>query len=389
MEKKIKFGILGYGNMGTEHSLNLWKGLCPELELVAIADLNPDRRAAAKELWGDKITIFESGDEMLESGMLEACLIAVPHYDHPKFVIKCIESGIHVVSEKPAGVYAKAVREMNEVADAHPDVVFGMMFNVRAHRLYMKLHELVKSGKYGEIRRVNWMITDWFRTQIYYDSGSWRATWAGEGGGVLVNQCPHQLDLLQWICGMPVKVHSHLHFGKWHDIEVEDDVTAYLEWPNGATGVFVTSTGDACGTDRLEIQMDRAKIVVEGGKIDLTEFAQSATDFIKNAETGFAKLETQKVEVENNYVSTHHVGVLNAFAGAVLRGEPLIADGREGINGVRLANAIHLSGFLGKEVECPVDEDLYYEELMKRVATSRQKTQVKSVFFDTSNSRKS
>ena len=188
---------------------------------------------------------------------------------------------------------------------------------------------------------------------------------------------------------MPVKVHSHLHFGKWHDIEVEDDVTAYLEWPNGATGVFVTSTGDACGTDRLEIQMDRAKIVVESGKIDLTEFAQSATDFIKNAETGFAKLETQKVEVENNYVSTHHVGVLNAFAGAVLRGEPLIADGREGINGVRLANAIHLSGFLGKEVECPVDEDLYYEELMKRVATSRQKTQVKSVFFDTSNSRKS
>ena len=389
MEKKIKFGILGYGNMGTEHSLNLSKGLCPDLELVAIADLNPDRRAAAKELWGDKITIFNSGEEMLESGMLEACLIAVPHYDHPRFVIDCLKRGIHVMSEKPAGVYAKAVREMNEEADKHPDVVFGMMFNLRAHRLSMKLRELVHSGKYGEIRRVNWMITDWFRTQLYYDSGNWRATWAGEGGGVLVNQCPHQLDLLQWVCGMPVKVHSHIHFGKWHDIEVEDDVTAYLEWENGATGVFVTSTGDGCGTDRLEIQMDRAKIVLEGSDLSLIEFEESATDFIKNATAGFGRIKTEKVELENNYVSTHHVGVLNAFAGAILRGEPLIADGREGINGVRLANAIHLSGFLGKTVDCPVDEDLYYEELMKRVATSRRKTEVKTVFMDTNGSRKS
>ena len=387
MEKKIKFGIIGYGNMGTEHSLNLSKGLCPELDLVAVADLNPDRRAAAKELWGDKITIFNSGDELLESGMVEACLIAVPHYDHPKFVIACLERGIHVMSEKPAGVYAKAVREMNEVADKHPDVVFGMMFNMRAHRLFRKVRDLVKSGKYGEIRRTNWIITDWLRTQIYYDSGDWRATWAGEGGGVLVNQCPHQIDLWQWICGMPVKVHSHIHLGKWHDIEVEDDVTAYVEYANGATGVFVTSTGDACGTDRFEIQMDRAKIIVENGQIELYEFEQDANDFIKNAPNGFAKLKVEKVEVENDYVSTHHVGVLNAWAGAILRGEPLLADGREGINGVMISNAIHLSGFLGKEVECPVDEDLYYEELMKRVATSRRKTGVKAVYFDTSNSR--
>ena len=274
---------------------------------------------------------------------------------------------------------------MNEAAEKHPDVVFGMMFNQRTNCLYRKLRELVQSGNYGRIRRTNWIITNWYRPQAYYNSGGWRATWAGEGGGVLLNQCPHQLDLWQWICGMPKKVQAHLHFGKWHDIEVEDDVTAYVEYENGATGVFVTTTGDGRGSNRLEIQMDKAKFVVEDGKLIMDEFEMSEPEFSATNKEVFGSLKGELKEIETDGENPQHIGVLNAWGGAILRGEKLVAHGSEGINGLMLSNAMHLSAFLGKEVELPIDEELYYEELMKRVKTSRKKDGVKAVFADTTN----
>ncbi len=386
MDKKVKLGIIGFGNMGSGHAKNIMEGNCPEIELVAIADIKQSRRDAAKELYGDAITVFDDAEKMMDSGLVDAVLVAIPHYDHPKYSISAMERGIHVMCEKPAGVYAKAVREMNEVADKHPEVVFGMMFNQRTNHVYRKMRELVQSGKYGQIRRTNWIITNWYRTQAYYDSGDWRATWSGEGGGVLLNQCPHQLDLWQWICGMPVKVQSNLRIGQWHDIEVEDDVTTYVEYANGATGVFITTTGDACGTNRFEVQMDGAKLVVENDELTVYEFEHNAEEFTRTCKQGFANMPTTKLAVETDGLNPQHNGVLNAWAGAILRGEPLVAKGQEGINGVQLSNAMHLSYFLGKMVELPVDEDEYFEELMKRVATSRRKTNVKEMVSDTSSS---
>ena len=386
MDKKVRIGILGFGNMGSGHAKKVMEGKCPELELTAIADKNPARLDAVKEAYGDKVATFATAEEMFDSGLIEGCIIAVPHYDHTVYSIECMKRGIHVMCEKPAGVYAKAVREMNEEADKHPEVVFGMMFNQRTNHVYRKMRELVQSGKYGQIRRTNWIITNWYRTQAYYDSGDWRATWSGEGGGVLLNQCPHQLDLWQWICGMPVKVQANLRIGQWHDIEVEDDVTAYVEYANGATGVFITTTGDACGTNRFEVQMDGAKLVVENDELTVIEFEQNAEDYTRNTKAGFAHMPTHKLEVETDGLNLQHVGVLNSWAGAILRGEPLIAKGQEGINGVRLSNAMHMSYFLGKMVELPVDEDAFEEELMKRVATSRRKTNVVEMVSDTSDS---
>ena len=296
-----------------------------------------------------------------------------------------MKRNIHVMVEKPAGVYTKQVREMNEESQKHPDVVFGMMFNQRTNCVYRKLRELVKSGKYGEIRRTNWIITNWYRSQSYYNSGGWRATWSGEGGGVLLNQCPHQLDLWQWICGMPVKVDAHLHFGKWHDIEVEDDVSAYVEYANGATGVFITTTGDAHGSNRFEIQMDGAKFVVENDKLTMEEYEMSEPEFSKTNEQPFGTVNSKHIEVETDGENPQHIGVLNAWADAILHGGKLVAEGAEGINGLTLSNAMHLSAFLDKEIELPFDEELYYNELMKRVATSRRKENVKAVFADTSN----
>ncbi len=384
MADKIKLGIIGFGNMGTGHTSNIMIGSCPEIDLVAICDKNPDRIEFAKAKYPDaNITYFTDAIEMLDSGIIDSCLVAVPHYDHTKYSIECMKRGIHVMCEKPAGVYTKQVREMNDESLKHPNVVFGMMFNQRTNPVYRKMHDLVQSGVYGEVRRTNWLITNWYRSQAYYNSSDWRATWAGEGGGVLLNQCPHQLDLWQWICGMPVKVQAHIGYGKWHDIEVDDDVTAFVEYENGATGVFITTTGDGCGTNRFEIQLDKAKLVAENDELTVIEFSQSVTEFNKTNTEVFGSVDTHEVPVELEGENSQHIGVLNAWAGNILHGTPLVAPGAEGINGAMLSNAMHLSDFLGRAVELPIDEELYYQELMKRVATSRKKENVTATFADT------
>lgn len=385
MENKVRTGIIGIGNMGVTHAKNILSGKCPDIVLTAVADTNPERLAWTKRELSPDIACFPDAESMLRSGLIDACIIAVPHYDHPKLAIACMEHGIHVMVEKPAGVYTAQVRTMNEAAANHPDVVFGMMFNQRTNPVYRKLRDLVQSGEYGQIRRINWIITNWYRPQAYYDSGSWRATWSGEGGGVLLNQCPHQLDLWQWICGMPVKVDAHMHFGQWHDIEVEDDVTAYMEYENGATGVFVTSTGDAHGTNRLEIQLDRARMIVEDDKLSVLAYDVTEQTFTASnkAPFGIVPAHEEKIVLEGEH--TAHVGILNAWSGAILHGTSLIANGEEGIHGLTLSNAMHLSAFLGKPVTLPFDEKLYYDELMKRVASSRRKNTV-SVYTDNTSS---
>ena len=384
MSSKIKLGIIGIGNMGATHMKNIKDGKCPEIEVTAIADIDKNRLEWAKNQgYGENIAYFDNAIDMLDSGRVDSCLIAVPHYDHAPLAIEAMNRKIHVMVEKPAGVYTKQVREMNAVAAKNPEVKFGMMFNQRTNCVYRKLRELVQSGEYGEIRRTNWIITNWYRSQAYYNSGGWRATWSGEGGGVLLNQCPHQLDLWQWICGMPKKVHAHLQFGKWHDIEVEDDVTAFVQYENGATGVFVTGTGDAKGTNRFEIQMDKAKFVIENDKLYMDEFEMTEQEFSKINKSPFGTVKSNHIEVETDGSNLQHVGVLNAFADAILHGGQLVAEGYEGINGLTLSNAMHLSSFLDKTIELPFDEELYYNELMKRVENSKAKAATEAVFAST------
>ena len=381
--EKVRIGIIGIGNMGSDHVQRLEKGDVPEMVAAAVCDINPERLEWAEKNYPD-IPRFDDAEKMMDSGLVDAILVAVPHYDHPRLSIMGMKKGLHVMCEKPAGVYTKQVKEMNEVSK-QCNVKFGMMFNQRTNCLYRKLREIVQSGSYGEIRRTNWIINSWYRSQNYYDSGAWRATWSGEGGGVLLNQCPHQLDLWQWICGMPSKVYTKMHFGKWHDIEVEDDVTTYVEYPNGAVGAFTTTTGDAHGANRFEITLDRAKIVCEGTTIKIWEFEVPTSEHIKTS-IGFAQPTILAEHVINCTGSNEqHNGVLKAFAAAILRDEPMTADGTEGINGLTLSNAMHLSAWLNKDIEIATfDDELYYNELMKRVATSRRKADVKATVNDTS-----
>ena len=372
---KVKLGIIGVGNMGTGHSKNYLDGLMPEIEITAVADRNPARREWAKEnLPGVKV--FEEGVDLIHSGACEAVLIATPHYQHPPLAIEAFKNGLHVMVEKPAGVYTLQVREMNAEADRHPELTFGMMFNQRTNCTYRKMHELIHSGAIGDLKRVNWIITDWYRTQFYYDSGAWRATWAGEGGGVLLNQCPHQLDLLQWLCGLPVRVRAACHEGKWHDIEVEDDVTAYLEFANGATGTFIASTGDALGENRLEIIGTRARIRIENDQLTLDTLSVDERDWCPVCKEPFGVPEIQHEIVQTDGENPQHAGVLNAFAAHILHGTPLVADGREGIHGLMLSNAMHLSSWTNQTVSLPIDEELFLKLLNEKRRTSRHKDEV-------------
>lgn len=375
--QKVRLGIIGVGNMGSSHIKNSLKGKMPEIEITAVADIKPDRLQWAKEQLPD-VKTFDNATALMESGEVDAVLIATPHYFHPPLAIEALEKGLHVMSEKPAGVYTKQVREMNAVADKS-DKIFAIMFNQRTNCLYRKAHELVHSGKYGEIKRVTWIITDWYRTQAYYNSGGWRATWSGEGGGVLLNQCPHQLDLWQWICGMPEKITAVCHEGKWHDIEVEDDVMIYAEYPNGATGTFITTTGDYPGTNRLEITLDKAKLICENGKLTVDELNRSVAEYTVKAGEGFGKIECNTYEAELDGRNEQHSEVMNKFAGAILRGEPLTAKGQEGINGLMISNAAFLSSWLGKPVTLPVDEELFYEKLTEKIEKSTFVKETKEV----------
>ena len=378
---KVRLGIIGVGNMGSGHAANILAGKCPEIELTAVADRREARRQWAKDTLPEGTAIFEEGSDLIQSGLCDAVHICTPHYQHPTLAMEAFAAGLHVMCEKPAGVYTKAVREMNEAAEKSGKV-FAMMFNQRTNCVYRKMYEMVHSGQLGELKRVNWIITDWYRTQIYYDSGDWRATWDGEGGGVLLNQCPHQLDLLQWICGLPKTVQAFCQEGKWHDIEVEDDVTAYLQFANGATGVFVTTTGDAPGTNRFEVTGTLGKLVCENDKLTFWKLAQDEREFCRTATEGFAQPQCQQVEVETDGENLQHVGVLNAFAGKILHGTPLVAEGTEGLGGLTLSNAMHLSSWLGRAVDIPFDEELFLSELNKRRATSRKK-ESKDITFST------
>lgn len=324
---------------------------------------------------------------MFDSGLIDCVIIATPHYYHPPLSIAALNAGLNVVCEKPEGVYTKQVRELNEVA-AKSDKIFAVMFNQRTNPAHILLRDMVKDGKIGELKRLNWIITNWYRTQSYYDSGAWRATWTGEGGGVLFNQCPHQLDLLQWIAGMtPSRVRAFCRFGKWHDIEVEDDVTAYMEFPGGASGCFVTCTADTPGTNRLELLGTEGKLVYENNVVTYYKLSQNEREFCKTAPGGFDQpaFTAETVEIPKAEGSEHN-RVLNNVANAILGLEPLFIDGKEGVNGVALADAMLLSTWLDKTVEMPFDDDLYLAELDKRRAASRRKENVSEKTFSLDNS---
>lgn len=373
--EKVKLGVIGYGNMGTVHCRNVAAGKVPKMELTAICDIEEARRNAAKENHAD-VAIFDNATELYKSGLCNVVIVAVPHYDHPKLVQEAFSYGLNVITEKPAGVYTKQVLEMNKAAEKSGKL-FAIMYNQRTNPVYQKVRELVQSGALGHIKRISWVITDWYRPQAYHDSSAWRSTWKTEGGGALINQNPHQLDLWQWMFGMPDKITAFASFGKYYDIEVEDDVTAYLEYENGTTGTYITSTGETPGTNRLEIACDMGRVIVEKDTITFERNVVSEREFNKTNQMVFGKPECWKCEIPVIGENEQHVGIFKDVTNALLEGKKLLAPGYEGINGLTISNAIHYSAWTGKRVDVknfPHDE--FYNLLQEKI---KQSTVVKAV----------
>ena len=374
--EKVRVGIIGLGNQGTHYMAGLFlPGKIPNGVITALCDNNPAKIEAMKgRTQGMDIAYFDNYIDMLDSGLCDMVMVVVPHYFHPEMVMECLKRDIHVICDKPAGVYTKQVKEMNECAK-NSNALFAMMFNQRTNCVYRKMREIVRDGGIGELQRVTWIITDWYRTQQYYDSGSWRATWSGEGGGVLINQCPHQIDLVQWVVGeMPVEINGFCQYGKWHNIEVEDEVTAFFKYKNGATGMFITTTGEAPGTNRFEISGTKGKLLVENNKLFYWQNENDSQEWARNADTGFIPPKCTMTEVETDGENPQHMGIINNFIAAIRGEEPLFVDGTEGINGVEMMNAMELSGWNnGETISLPVDQERYYKELQEHVANSVKK----------------
>lgn len=377
MAEKVRLGIIGVGAEGGMYAQFIDDGRVPNMEIAGICDVDESKKTLADK-YG--VPFYTDYKEMVDSGEVDAVVTTVPHYLHPEMGIYALDHGVHALLEKPLGVYTKQAREVIDFAQTKPDLVFGVFFNQRTNQLYKDIKAILDSGELGALRHTSWLITNWWRPQGYYNQSEWRATWGGEGGGVLVNQAPHQLDLWQWICGIPKSIFAKCQYGFKRDIAVEDEVNALVDFGNGATGTFITCTHDMFGTDRLEILCDKGRILVEDShKLTITRLAEPEQEWSKSLgmeEVGKlfkGELDVSEVQTveERDYGSVwgeQHCDVMKNFADAVLNGAELLAPGSDGINGVRLANAIHLSSWTGKEVDMVnFDEEAYLAELNKRI----------------------
>lgn len=372
--ENVRLGIIGMGNIGNYHADYLLNKKISRCELVAVCDSVTAPLERFKPL-----AIFSDGEELIKSGRVDAVIIATPHFQHTGLGIAALEHGVHAMVEKPISSHKADAERLIAAHGRFPKVVFAGMFQLRVEPRYMKIRKLIQDGNLGEIVRVNWINTDWFRTDAYYASGGWRATWKGEGGGVLLNQCLHNLDMLQWLCGMPSSVRGFCQFGRFHHIEVEDNMTAYLKWPNGATGIFVSSTGEAPGTNRLEITGTKGKLVLENNRLWFTRIETDMREFSKTATLGFAKPEAWDTEIPFENAVLPHATMVQNFVNAILDGEPLIAPGEEGIHSVELANVMVYSSLEGRTVKLPMDGAAWEKKLNQLIAVSKIEKRVVNV----------
>jgi len=375
---KVRIGVIGVGTMGSCHARDLKQ--LQNAELAAVCDIDPQRADLIASL--NEAPAFYDYQEMLSKVELDAVIVATPHYAHTPISIDCLGGGIHVLCEKPLAVHVKDGKRMiaayEKAKTLKPDLVFAIMFQQRTHGFWLKIKEMIDEGRLGKLVRATWIITDWFRTQTYYNNGGWRATWKGEGGGVLLNQCPHNLDLYQWFFGMPRFVAGFASIGKYHKIEVEDEVTGYFEHENGMVGHFITTTAESPGTNRLEIVGELGKLVIEEGKLTFFQNQTSMFDFIKTSPAAWDRVEYQVQEIPYEESSEPgHISVTTAFANAILKGDKLIAPAVEGIYSLTLGNAIMLSSFQGHPVEIPIDEEAYEAKLQDLIRSSNFQKEVK------------
>lgn len=372
---KVRVGIVGIGNIGTAHANCIYNNEVNGMILGAVCDISPDRQQYCKEKFAE-VPVFTDYKQMFSSGLIDAVIVSTPHKLHCDIAIEALQNGLHTLVEKPIDITVSKAKEINNVAKNNGKK-FAIMFNQRTNDVFAKARDIVKSGGLGELKRTVWIITNWYRTQHYYDSAGWRATWIGEGGGVLLNQAPHNLDLWQWICGMPCEVTANCEVGKYHNIEVEDDVMLTTRYENGATGVFITSTGEYPGTNRLEISGTLGKIVIENGVLKWWKLPENERDICFNSKelSPYIKCEYEEHTAQNSN-SDAHKQIIQNFTNAILGGEELLSPGTDGIYELTLSNAAYLSSWKGGiPIKLPFDNnefDVMLEEKIKHSKANKE-----------------
>ena len=364
----IKYAVVGIGRMGHIHAMNLYSSMVDGATLVAVCDID-DNKLKRFKLSAPEVLTFGNYKELIAID-IDAVIVATPHYQHGEITRYFLENNISVLSEKPQCVSITESKLINECAEKS-GALYGIMYNQRTNPVYARAKEIISSGLLGDIRRVEMVVTHWYRSQFYYNQGGWRASWRGEGGGILINQCVHQLDILQWLVGMPKSIRAKCKTVN-RSISVENDVTAVLEYDNGAMGVFVASGHELSGTNRLEIAGSNGKIVIDDFNLKFIQYAHSEVEVNACVTAGYGKVETtvERISYSGEYRDRdekygQQLRVVEAFTNALSEGSQLIADGKEGINALTIINGIYLSNYINQSVEIPFDSNQYDQVLTK------------------------
>jgi predicted dehydrogenase len=370
----VRLGVIGLGNIAGKHIQNISSGEVANCDLAAVCSRQPDE--SINDLGVPHFTDYR---ELLGSGLCDAVLIATPTFNHYEIGCAALGAGLHVMMEKPLGLSVLEGEKL--LTQLQLDQVFALMLNQRTDPLFRAMREVIDQGRLGSITRTHWTMTNWFRPEVYFQVSDWRATWRGEGGGLLVNQCIHNLDIFQWLCGMPASVRAFCRFGRYHDIEVEDEVTAYFEYDAGATGVFVGSTGEAPGVNRFDIIGDRGALHFDGERLTLTANTPATSEYNHETRDMFGMPETTTRDITPDRDLNQHAVVLANFTAAILEGEPLIAPAAEGLNSLALANSMLLSSWEDRKVTLPLDSVHYQRALEQRLADStlREKADIEAI----------
>lgn len=367
-EKTVRIALIGFGSMGKNYARMLYAGLVPELKLSGVCCRNGAGQALLREEFPG-VRIYENVEQMQRhEEEFDAVLIVTPHATHVELGFAMAKLGKHFLMDKPAGVYASRVQELVEFCRER-GVSFGMMFNNRMLPAFRIAQDYIRSGKLGRLHRAVWVCNSWYRSPVYHRSAPWRSSWQGEGGGLLINQNQHYLDIWQWLFGMPEKLYAAMEFGRYNDFAVDDAVDIQFVHSGGFHGTMVSATGEAPGVNRLEIWGEKGCLTVQdGARVFWDENALSTVEFGKVNEVPFGTPPHTRVEIPVEKAENPYLLAFGNFAGHLLRGEPLFADGMDGLRTVQLTNAAYLSGWQEKRVSVPVDAEAFQKELAARQA---------------------
>ncbi len=368
----INLAVIGLGPIGAMHVDNL---LASDVaKVVAICDQRP----VSDEKYSG-LKFYDKVDDLLNAGGFDAVIVATPSFTHYNLAKQIIEAGYNVLIEKPLALCTADAMEVESLAK-EKNLLCAIMLNQRTTPIYARIKELLSTGELGKINRVSWTMTNWYRPNIYVTSSTWRGTWKGEAGGALINQSIHNLDILAWAFDMPKSIKAWCKYGKYHDIEVEDEVICHMDLGEGTSLSFITSTGEYTGVNRLEIAGDKAFVVAENGELKITKFkGVSLSEFTRNTDQPFSSPESELIVETFEGNGAQHMGVITNFVRALEGKEELDYKLSEGIKSLELANAMLMSSWTNSEVAMPLDHNAYKAELGKHLENSKLREEVQKV----------